>query len=55
MRETKKETKKETETKAKPVVSKVKITKPNGNVIVRDNYDGLSKQYESKGCKVEEV
>tara|TARA_R100000656_G_C3872799_1_gene112579 strand:+ start:105 stop:272 length:168 start_codon:yes stop_codon:yes gene_type:complete len=55
MKETKKETKKTAEEKATPDVKKVKITKPNGNVIVRDNYDGLSKQYESKGCKVEEV
>ena len=39
--------------KAKP--SKVKITKPNGNVIFMDYYEGLRKQYESKKCKVEEV
>ena len=40
--------------KAKPS-GKVRITKPNGNVIIRDYYEGLRKQYESKKCKVEEV
>ena len=39
--------------KAKP--SRVRITKPNGNVIIRDYYESLRKQYESKNCKVEEV
>ena len=35
--------------------AKVKITKTNGNVIFRDYYEGLRKQYEAKKCKVEEV
>ena len=49
----KKTTDKKVETKV--VKTKIKITKPNGNVIIRDNYEGLKKQYESKNCKVEEV
>ena len=35
--------------------AKVKITKPNGSIIYRENYEGLSKQYKTKGWKVEEV
>ena len=50
-----KETKKEVKKAVKKAVSKVKITKPSGNVIYRESYAGLAKQYESKGCKVEEV
>ena len=49
-----KDTKKETKKVVKPS-GKVKITKPNGSMIYRDNYKGLAKQYEAKGCKVEEV
>ena len=44
---TKKETKKST--------GKFKITKPNGNVIFRNNLGDYVKVYESKGCKVEDV
>jgi len=51
MKENKKEVKKE----VKKAVSKLKITKLNGNVIYRESYEGLAKQYESKGYKVEEV
>ena len=36
-------------------IGQLKITKPNGSMIYRDNYEGLAKQYEAKGCKVEEV
>ena len=55
MKETKKETKPVAEKKAKPVAKKLKVTKSNGNVIVRDNYEGLTKQYEAKVWKVEVV
>ena len=38
------------------VVTKYKITKPNGNVINRDALADVEiKAYEAKGCKVEEV
>ena len=53
MKESKKETKKEEKKEEKK--AQVKITKANGSVIYRDTYEGLAKQYESKGCKVEEV
>ena len=46
----KKEVKKE-----KKSSGKFKITKPNGNIIYRDNLGTYVKVYESKGCKVEEV
>ena len=46
-KEVKKETKKSS--------GKFKITKPNGNIIYRDNLGTYVKVYESKGCKVEEV
>ena len=55
MKETKKETKPVAEKKAKPVAKKLKVTKQNGNVIYRDHYKGLTKQYEAKGWKVEVV
>tara|TARA_R100001594_G_scaffold29920_3_gene55787 strand:+ start:1699 stop:1872 length:174 start_codon:yes stop_codon:yes gene_type:complete len=53
MSESKKETKKVVKKEAKK--SQLKITKPNGNVILRDNMEGLVKAYEAKGWKVEEV
>ena len=38
------------------VVTKYKITKPNGNVIYRDALADVEiKAYKAKGCKVEEV
>jgi hypothetical protein len=46
--------KNETKKDVKPS-GKVKITKPNGSIIYRDKYEGLAKQYEAKGCTVEEV
>ena len=55
MKETKKETKPVAEKKTKPVAKKLKVTKQNGNVIYRESYDGLAKQYEAKGGKVEEA
>ena len=34
---------------------KFKITKPNGNVIFRENLGSYVETYKKKGCKVEEV
>ena len=36
-------------------IGQLKITKPNGNVIMRDAIEGIAKSYEAKGWKVEEV
>ena len=33
----------------------LKITNPNGNVIMREALEGIAKTYEAKGWKVEEV
>ena len=45
---------------AKKVVEKkeakqLKITKPNGKIVYRENLEGLLNSYKSKGWKVEEV
>ena len=34
---------------------KIKVTKSNGNVIYRENLEGVSKSYKAKGWKVEEA
>jgi hypothetical protein len=48
--------KKETKKATKKSSGIFKITKPNGNVIKRENLETeLQKAYESKGWKVEEV
>lgn len=39
----------------KKELKKIKITKLNGNVIYRENMEGLKKSYEAKGWKVKEV
>ena len=45
----------ETKKKAPSVVTKYKITKPNGNVIYRDALADVEiKAYKAKGCKVED-
>ena len=49
------EKKKEVKKKEVKKVTKLLITKPNGNVIERQILDGLKESYESKGYKVEEV
>ncbi len=49
MAEKKKEVKKEVK------IGKLKITKPNGNVIMRDALEGMAKSYKAKGWKVDEV
>tara|TARA_R100000995_G_C3358512_1_gene66276 strand:+ start:170 stop:337 length:168 start_codon:yes stop_codon:yes gene_type:complete len=55
MSDKKKSVKKEVKKEVKVSV-KYKITKPNGNVIKRDELeDAEVKMYESKGCKVEGV
>ncbi len=44
--------------KVKKVVKKakqLKITKPNGKIVYRENLEGMSKSYKAKGWKVEEV
>jgi hypothetical protein len=35
--------------------TKVKVTKPNGKVIYRENLKGMADGYKAKGWKVEEV
>tara|TARA_R100000655_G_scaffold15189_2_gene33818 strand:- start:681 stop:839 length:159 start_codon:yes stop_codon:yes gene_type:complete len=47
--------KKEAKKKEVKKVGKLKITKPNGNVIERDLLDGLKEAYVAKGYKVEEM
>ena len=55
MAEAKKEAKKEVK-KEVQAVSKYKISKPNGNSILRDDLSEAEiKMYEEKGCKVEGV
>ena len=47
---------KKAEKKEKKVVSKYRITKPNGRMIDRDaSRKGIKEYYESTGWKVEEV
>ena len=47
--------KKATTKETKKSSGKFKITKPNGNVIYRNNLGAYVKVYESKGCKVEKI
>ena len=47
--------KKEVKKEVKKELKKLKITKLNGNVIYRDNLEGLEKSYKSKVWKVEGV
>ena len=49
-KEVKTEVKKETKS-----LGKLRITKPNGNVIKRDALEGIAEAYKSKGWKVEEL
>ena len=50
------EDKKEKKVVKKEVKStQIKVTKPNGKVIYRENLEGVSKSYKAKGWKVEEA
>ena len=52
----KKKPAKKAEKKKEKVVSKYRISKPNGKTIDRDaNRKGIKEYYESKGWKVEEI
>ncbi len=53
MREAKKESMKEVKKELK--LKQLKITKPNGNVIMREALEGVVESYKKKGWKVEEV
>ena len=39
----------------KKEAKQLKITKPNGKIVYRENLEGLLNSYKSKGWKVEEV